>query len=236
MFKIKIANVVIMVDNIYHLIERYCMNFITEDEKVDIYVKSTLSKINKEKEYVKEEYSNDIHEVTSVHREICNELLKFDVLFIHASSIAYNDFGLLFLGLSGTGKSTHSRMWKERYPSEVTYIDDDKPLLRKIDGNWMICGTPWNGKHHLGSNKMVLLKAICEIKRSTINKTYLVNPKDILKRIFNQIIVPKKMKELDITLKLLDDVLMNSKQYIIECDISHKASEVAKMVIFEEEK
>ncbi len=65
---------------------------------------------------------------------------------IHASTVCVNDNAYLFMGRSGTGKSTHASLWK-RYIPGAWLLNDDNPTIRlKKDGRVMIYGTPWSGK------------------------------------------------------------------------------------------
>lgn len=64
---------------------------------------------------------------------------------IHASCVSLKGRGYLFLGKSGTGKSTHSRQWMEAFP-DCRLLNDDNPVLRMEDGTLMVYGTPWSGK------------------------------------------------------------------------------------------
>ena len=56
-----------------------------------------------------------------------------DTLAIHSSCIVYRDKAVLFLGESGTGKSTHTRLWRENIP-EAVLLNDDSPMIRVEDG------------------------------------------------------------------------------------------------------
>lgn len=232
MFNIRIANLNIKIHNMFDFMKEYCKDFIISDEvECDFEVFSTMEKLEYEKKVTPESFPDYFYELTSVYREICDKALKYDTIFIHASSIAYEDNALLFLALSGTGKSTHARMWKEVYGDKVSYVNDDKPLLRKIDGKWMVCGTPWNGKHRRGENKIVPLKGICLIKRNETNFTKEISSNEILGKLFNQIIMPRDKDALNKTLDLVSDLLENNKMYEINCNISHEAAIKAKEAI-----
>ncbi len=93
----------------------------------------------------------------------------YDTLMTHASVIRYNDGGYMFLGRSGTGKSTHSRMWLENIEGAVL-LNDDNPIVRVIDGKAYIYGSPWSGKTPCYKNEVVPLKAVVRISQAPYNK------------------------------------------------------------------
>ena len=67
-------------------------------------------------------------------------------LEMHASVVMQGGKGYLFLGRSGTGKSTHSRLWMENIPG-TELLNDDNPILRRMpDGTARVYGSPWSGK------------------------------------------------------------------------------------------
>ena len=69
-----------------------------------------------------------------------------DILLIHASVPMIDDKGFLFLGKSGTGKSTHCKLWLNNF-EDADLLNDDNPALRILpDGNVYVYGTPWSGK------------------------------------------------------------------------------------------
>ncbi len=67
-------------------------------------------------------------------------------LEMHSSVIMQGGKGFLFLGKSGTGKSTHSRLWLKYIPGSEL-LNDDNPILRLMpDGSARVYGSPWSGK------------------------------------------------------------------------------------------
>ncbi len=99
----------------------------------------------------------------------------YDTLMTHASVIRYNDEGYMFLGRSGTGKSTHSRMWLENIEG-ATLLNDDNPIVRIIDGEAFIYGSPWSGKTPCYRNEVVPLKGIVRIVRAPHNRAVRLGP------------------------------------------------------------
>lgn len=72
-------------------------------------------------------------------------ILRRDGISIHASAVATDGKAWLFLGKSGTGKSTHARLWLRNIPGS-RLLNDDNPAVRLVDGKAVAFGTPWSGK------------------------------------------------------------------------------------------
>jgi hypothetical protein len=64
---------------------------------------------------------------------------------IHSSTIEWHERCALFLGESGTGKSTHTRLWRENI-EDARLLNDDSPIIRVVDGRVLVFGSPWSGK------------------------------------------------------------------------------------------
>ncbi len=96
-------------------------------------------------------------------------LTEHKAVLFHGSAIKCGENGFLFTAPSGTGKSTHTRLLKEYLGEKVSYINDDKPILKVGSNGVTIYGSAWNGKHWLGENTSAPLKAICVIKRAENN-------------------------------------------------------------------
>lgn len=94
---------------------------------------------------------------------------NLDTLMMHASVIKNGADGFMFLGKSGTGKSTHSRLWLE-YIKGSELLNDDNPVVRIVDGRAMVYGTPWSGKIPCYRNEEVLLKGIVKLQQAPRNQ------------------------------------------------------------------
>ncbi|MBQ6381187.1 MAG: hypothetical protein IJJ41_06285 [Clostridia bacterium] len=164
-----------------------------------------------------------ILESLAAYREICNRAFAYDCMFMHCSAISYKGNGVLFTAPSGTGKSTHSALWCRHFGEAVQVVNDDKPLLRIMDGSVYVCGTPWDGKHHRSTNIMVPVKAIVVLSQAPNNAIAPATPQQVLYHILNQTIRPEDpalmAKVLDFSEKLLQTVPV----YRLECTISDEA-------------
>lgn len=91
-------------------------------------------------------------------------------LELHASVVVREGFARMFLGVSGAGKSTHSRMWIENLPGSVL-LNDDNPVVRvHPDGSVRIYGTPWSGKTPCYRNEDAPLAAFVNIRKAPFNR------------------------------------------------------------------
>lgn len=96
-------------------------------------------------------------------------------LEMHASVTVKDGLGYLFLGKSGTGKSTHSRMWMETIPG-CELLNDDNPVVRvSDDGGVTVYGTPWSGKTPCYRNKSVPVGAFVRIRQHPENELSRMN-------------------------------------------------------------
>ncbi|MDE5996800.1 MAG: hypothetical protein K2G77_01160 [Muribaculaceae bacterium] len=94
---------------------------------------------------------------------------KLDTLLVHASTVEYEGKGYLFLGKSGTGKSTHSHLWIENIPG-TKLLNDDNPIMRIIDGNAYVFGSPWSGKTSCYRNRKIQVGGFVRLHQSSFNR------------------------------------------------------------------
>ena len=120
--KYKIADKTIAVTSIYNEVHEYCADYLT-DEPADYSVTTTQADIDFEREKSAREdevegipirhFSDSYLEELAVYRKIAEEMISYDTILFHGSVIAVDGVGYLFTAKSGTGKSTHTRLWRE---------------------------------------------------------------------------------------------------------------------------
>ena len=92
------------------------------------------------------------------------------VLEMHSSVVVNDSKGYLFLGKSGTGKSTHSSLWLKHIPGTML-LNDDNPILRLMpDGSARVFGSPWSGKTPCYKNLDFPAGAVVRIRQAPFNK------------------------------------------------------------------
>lgn len=98
------------------------------------------------------------------------------ILEMHSSVVMNDGKGYLFLGKSGTGKSTHSSLWLKHIPG-TELLNDDNPILRLMpDGSARVFGSPWSGKTPCYKNKDVPAGAVVRIRQAPFNQIEKLGP------------------------------------------------------------
>jgi len=95
--------------------------------------------------------------------------LKSATLAIHSSCIVYKEKAILFLGESGTGKSTHTRLWREHIEGAFL-LNDDSPMVRVEEGKVWVYGSAWSGKTPCYRNERYELQACVRLSQSPHNR------------------------------------------------------------------
>jgi hypothetical protein len=98
-----------------------------------------------------------------------------DTLMVHASLVRHNGYGYAFIAKSGTGKSTQVSSWL-RYIPGCDLMNDDNPIIRIIDGNPYVYGSPWSGKTPCYRQVKAPLGAVTRINRAEENSIEQLKP------------------------------------------------------------
>lgn len=132
----------------------------------------------------KEDGSNIVESNLGTLAEVDPSILRFGLwimfgiviaplgaIAIHSSVIVKDHQAVLCLGESGTGKSTHTRLWRENI-EEARLLNDDSPIIRMIDGKCIVYGSPWSGKTPCYVNKCVPARALMRLSQAPYNKIH----------------------------------------------------------------
>lgn len=95
-------------------------------------------------------------------------VLNHEACVLHGVVMEYNGMGILVTASSGTGKTTHTRMWRDR--ENALILNGDRCLCRKLDGEWYAYGMPWSGSSGEYINRRVPITAIVCLKQAPENK------------------------------------------------------------------
>ena len=87
----------------------------------------------------------------------------------HSSVVSYQGKAYMFLGTSGTGKSTHSSLWL-KYIEGTELVNDDNPVVRIVDGVARVYGSPWSGKTPCYRNVVYPVGGIVKLDQAPYNE------------------------------------------------------------------
>ena len=236
MFNIKIVNHVFSVRSNYTLIKQICNDYLINDSAN---VKITVNHEDIEYERIKAMRENEIEgipyrkisdaylETTIVQRKITEKLFEYDVLLFHGSVIAIDGNAYLFTAKSGTGKSTHTRLWREVFGDRAVMVNDDKPFLEIRENQVIAHGSPWNGKHRLGENISLPLRAICILERGETNEIHPITPAQALPMLMQQSQRPQDRKKLPLYMDLIDQLSSRVRFYRMRCNMDPQAARMS---------
>ena len=159
-----------------------------------------------------------------IYREICTHAAERGAVLLHAATVMANGKAYAFCAPSGTGKSTHIRLWRRVYGDRVSVINGDKPLLRQTDGCLYAYGTPWCGKEGWHENTKAPLAAVCFIERATENRIRRLSAAEATERLFGQLLKPGGAAGVSGTLDMADLILRTVPIYLLSCNISEEAA------------
>lgn len=141
-----------------------------------------------------------------------------DTLELHSSVTVKDGKAYLFLGRSGTGKSTHSRMWLENIPG-CHLLNDDNPVLRVMpDGQTVIFGTPWSGKTPCYRNEQAPAGAFVAIRQCKENRIARLPVLESYAALFSSCSGMRQVQSIaDGMAATFDKVLQNVPFYVLDC-------------------
>lgn len=174
-----------------------------------------------------------LYESTALYRKICLSFIEKNGFVFHSSALSFDGKGYLFTAVSGTGKSTHTALWRREFGDRVVMINDDKPIIRLENGSFFVYGTPWCGKEGINSNIRVPLHAIALLGRGRENVIERVTvPSQVFARLFNQTYRPGDAlntgRLLDLFARLLDTVPVYDLKVNMDPSAAHVAADGMK--------
>ena len=273
-FSIQLAENRILVDALFDSTKEFCKEYLCGEvvggnavaeageyrkSEPDITVTITPEDIEYEKQKSAEEdaamgiptrpFKDEYLETLAVYRKICDRMPERDTFLFHCSAVAVDGKAYLFTAPSGTGKSTHTRLWREVFGDRAVIINDDKPLLKvvrcatescngtPVEGSTcdsatntatvLVYGTPWDGKHRLSTNTVAPVAGICLLERGEGNGIERIAKEEAFPRLLQQTYRPQSPVALMKTMELLDAVASNVPLYRLRCNMELEAARVA---------
>lgn len=208
-----------------YLVESDCYDFevnITQDE---ICYEAEIAKLQEQNsEYITEAMC----ESTALFRKICKEILSnYNGILLHSAALKYNGKAYLFTAPSGTGKTTHIRLWKEYLKDRVEVINGDKPILRYVNGKINVYGTPWQGKENYGNNIQAPLGGIFLLERCAKNSVEKAPIKNVIPFLLNQTLRYQSKEQIEKLFNFIEQILMDVPVYTLKCNMDISAAETA---------
>ena len=198
-FRMKIAGTVAQIQSLFDSTPQYFRAYLTEEQPAFSFTVSPehlrfeqaeLDREAEEEGFRFRTFTDPFLERAAIQRAFAEILFDRDTLLLHGSAVALDGRGYLFTARSGTGKSTHTRLWREVFGSRAVMINDDKPFVTLNEQGVTIFGSPWSGKHGLDSNIAVPLAGICLLERGGEDRIRSISPEEALPMLRKQAYCP----------------------------------------------
>lgn len=235
-FTMEIAGLVVCVQPLFQSTREYCRPYLT-DKKPDVFVEVTredlafeqmmLDKEAAEEGLKRRQFKEPFLERTAIQRYVADKLAVRNTLLLHGSTVAVDGRAYLFTAPCGTGKSTHTRLWRELFGERAVMVNDDKPFLQITSDGVLAYGSPWSGKHGLASNVCVPLKGICLLHRGSENVIRRAEPKDLINFLRRQAHVSADASLAQKAFSLVDILAESVPLWTMQCNKEPDAAEVA---------
>ena len=223
----KFADTVVRVSYETDYIAKQCKSYLS-DEAPELELSVTENDVTYERERADHDgYPYGYLESLAFYRKFCSYIVNKNILLFHSSAIAVDGKAYLFAAPSGTGKSTHTRLWRETFGERAVTVNDDKPLIKLEGGVLTVYGTPWDGKHRLSSNIAVPVGGICFLTRGEKNTIQRLLPMQALPEFLSQTFRPLEEEGVRKMLELAMKTTATIPMWRLACTISDEAVKVA---------
>ena len=222
-FIVKLADICIEINSVYPELKNFLKDYLVSDTTPDFSITINEDEILAEREATSDkQFSPTYLETLATLRKLAEILPSYNRILMHGASISYHGHAYLFTAPSGTGKSTHIRLWKKYLGDDVKIVNGDKPFI-SLDGDPFIYGSPWAGKENWHRNCCMPLKGICFVQRGTENSIRKIEPFECLSLLFKQVYLPSSTDAAGLTLELVDALTKKVPLYLLTCDMSEEA-------------
>lgn len=235
-FTITIAGSSARIHSLFDSTRDYCKAYLT-DHAPEFLISISREELPKEQERLRQEaleeglrfrrFPDPFLERSLIQQKLAEELLEQEILLFHGSTVALDGRAYLFTARCGTGKSTHTRLWRETFPGRAIMVNDDKPFLRFTEEGVLACGAPWSGKHGLDSNIALPLAGICILTRGPENRIRPADAGQVMELLLDQAIRPEDPRLLDISRRLVHRLADAVPLWQMECTKEPEAALVA---------
>ncbi len=222
--KYKIADVIIEMQPEGRLVSQSQKYLIDTDDAVDFNVL-----MGTPEEYKKRRIDCNFEEFGYLMSgaDFYRKLLNYNGMMMHASVVVVEGNAYVFSAASGTGKSTHTNLWLQKFGDKAYIINDDKPAIREIDGTFYVYGTPWSGKTDTNVNAKAKLQGICFLERDEINRIERMTADAAVLRLMHSTLKKLTPELIDKEVSLINNLIKNIPIYIMGCTPTAEAADMA---------
>ena len=235
-FSIRIAGFTSRVLSLFDSTRDYCRKYLTEElPEWDITV--NREDLAFEQEALRQEAleeglrirlcTDPFLERTAIPRKLAEYLFDRDILMTHGSTVAVDGKAYLFTAKCGTGKSTHTRLWRQVFGQRAVMVNDDKPFLKLTENGVLACGSPWSGKHGLDTNVTLPLQGICILSRGKENCIRQISSEEALPMLLYQSYCPLEQAKRVRFEELVRQLAESTPLWHMECNMNPSAAEVS---------
>ena len=229
-----IAGHTALVRSLFDSTRDYCKNYLSEDEpeftitvtKEDLAFEQAELLAEARAEGMKpRKFTDPFLDRAAIQRAFADHLFDRNILLCHGSTVAVDGRAYLFTARCGTGKSTHTRLWREVFGDRARMVNDDKPFLTLTEGGALASGAPWSGKHGLDTKITVPLGGICILERGPENVISPIAPGEALPRLLHETHCPPDREEA--FQSLITRLAQTVPLWRMECTRDPQAAQVA---------
>ena len=224
-FCIKLAGVVVEIRCRYSYIWQMCEGYRVEEAPA-FAVCASADEIETERASMPAA-SLGYCESLCIYRAICCRMPQYGAFLMHAAVVAVDGEAYIFAAPSGTGKTTHIRLWLDLFGDRAQVVNGDKPLIRVEKEGVYACGTPWQGKERLGCNIMLPVRGVCFLEQNPQNSIRRLTMSEAGRRIFQQVLIPKKEPCFDCLWSLLERMMTTVGFYLLQCNREPAAAQLS---------
>ena len=235
-FTMEVAGLVVSVHPLYQFTKEYCRPYLT-DKNPDVIIEVSkqdlaFEQLQLEREAIQEgikirKFPDSFLERSFIQRHVADYLVSQNTIMFHGSTVAVDGKAYLFTAPCGTGKSTHTRLWRDLFGDRAIMVNDDMPFLRISDSGVLAYGSPWSGKHGLASRICVPLQGICLLQRGSENQIHRSEPMKIRDMLHRQVHIPLDTSLEKTTFSLLDALLEMVPLWEMSCNKDLDAARIA---------
>ena len=235
-FRMEIAGHVGEVRSLFVSTRDYCRKYLSEKEPAFLaevkpedleFEQADLRREAEEEGMRVRTFTDPFLERAAIQRKFAEFLFDKQVLMLHGSVVAVDGEGYLFTAKCGTGKSTHTRLWRQVFGVRAVMVNDDKPFVRLDGEQALVCGAPWSGKHGLEENITVPLKGICILERGAENRIWPIEAEEAMPMLTKQTYCPLKENKMKVFDGLVRTLAERVPLWKMQCNKEPEAASVA---------